>query len=374
MAKVTDIGPPDFRTMIPPVIAKNYGKWKYHERLRPGLLKHVAESGDALYTVRAASPRLLDIGTVRDLCDLADKYCDGHLRFTSRHNIEFLLVDPDKIEPLVRDVKALGFPVGGTGRCLTNIVHTQGWLHCHTTATDGSGVVKAIMDELFDYFENEKLPAYTRIALACCGNMCGAIHCSDVAIVGTHTRPPTRIDDAHFAAWCEIPTTLASCPTGAISRHPAAKSVRIEAEKCMYCGNCFTVCPALPIADPEHDGVAIFVGGKVSNAKTRPRFSRLAIPWLPNNPPRWPEVVEAVKNIIDVYSRKARRGERMGDWIDRIGWPSFFRVTGIPFTDKHIDDFLGGLSTYRTTTQFKISQKGDHHGQSDHSRDRTENP
>ena len=31
----TDIGPPDFRTMLPDVIKNNYGKWKYHEIVKP---------------------------------------------------------------------------------------------------------------------------------------------------------------------------------------------------------------------------------------------------------------------------------------------------------------------------------------------------
>jgi sulfite reductase beta subunit len=35
MAK-TDIGPPDYKKFLPPVIQKNYGKWKYHEILKPG--------------------------------------------------------------------------------------------------------------------------------------------------------------------------------------------------------------------------------------------------------------------------------------------------------------------------------------------------
>lgn len=353
MAKKTDIGPPDYKKMIPPIIKENYGKWKYHEILKPGVLKHVAESGDELFSVRVGSPRLLDVDTVRDFCDMADKYCDGYLRFTSRYNIEFLVTDEKNIEPLIREVTERGFPVGGTGTCLTNITHTQGWIHCHTAATDGSGIVKALMDELYDYFISPMLPAKIRISLACCGNMCGPIYCSDIALVGIHTKAPKKIDDKNFPTWCELPTTLASCPTGAIKRNPETKSVTVIEEKCMYCGNCFTVCAAMPIADPDHDGVSIFVGGKVSNSRSRPRLSKLAIPWLPNNPPRWPEVTSAVKNILEVYKEHARRGERVGDWIERISWPTFFRLAGIPFTEQHIDDFTGALSTYRTTTQFK---------------------
>ena len=65
----TDIGPPDFHEMLPDVIKKNYGTWKYHEIPRPGVLKHVAESGDTVYTVRAGSPRLVSVDFIRDICD-----------------------------------------------------------------------------------------------------------------------------------------------------------------------------------------------------------------------------------------------------------------------------------------------------------------
>ena len=75
----TDIGPPNFQEMLPEVIKKNYGRWKYHEIIKPGVIKHVAESGDELYTVRVGSPRLVSVDFIRDICDIADQYCDGHL-------------------------------------------------------------------------------------------------------------------------------------------------------------------------------------------------------------------------------------------------------------------------------------------------------
>jgi len=224
----------------------------------------------------------------------------------------------------------------------------------HSAATDASAVVKAIMDEFYDHFTNMKLPAQLRISLACCINMCGAVHCSDLAVVGVHTKPP-RVDHEHLHALCEIPTTIASCPTGAIRRHSdkEVKSVEVREELCMYCGNCFTVCPAMPLADPDGDGVAIYAGGKVSNARKPPMFSRLIVPFLPNNPPRWPELVSTLKKIVGVYAEHAQEDERMGEWIQRVGWETFFRLTDIPFTEQHIDDFTHAVETYRTTTQFR---------------------
>ena len=45
--------------------------------------------------------------------------------------------------------------------------------------------------------------------------MCGAVHCSDIAILGIHRRPP-KVDHTKVNKVCEIPTLVASCPTAAI--------------------------------------------------------------------------------------------------------------------------------------------------------------
>ena len=57
------------------------------------------------------------------------------------------------------------FPTGGTGMGMSNIVHTQGWVRCHTPATDASGPVKATADVLFDEFKNMRLPAKVKNSL-----------------------------------------------------------------------------------------------------------------------------------------------------------------------------------------------------------------
>jgi sulfite reductase beta subunit len=352
----TDIGPPDYQQFLPPVIKENYGQWKFHRILKPGVMVHVAESGDEIFSVRASSPRLLGTKRIRKFADLAAKYCDGYLRFTSRNNVEFLLTDESKIDPLIEELKALGHPVGGIGHAISNIVHTQGWVHCHSAATDASGVVKAVMDELSDYFDGTKpVPGKCRVALACCLNMCGAVHCSDIAILGVHRRPP-KVQHDSLNKLCEIPNVIASCPTAAIrpaTTEDGKPTVEIDEELCMYCANCFSVCPSLPMADALNDGISIWVGGKVSNARSEPTFSKLAIPFIENDPPRWPEVVDAVRTIVEVWVDNARPYERVGEMIDRIGWPKFFELTGFEFQKEHIDDYrFAGLS-YKRSAQLR---------------------
>lgn len=353
MAK-TDFGPPDYREMIPPIIRENYGDWKYHTVPRPGVLMHVSQSGAVLHSVRVASPRLVSSDWINDICDIAEKYCAGYLRFTTRNNVEFLVADETRLQPLIDELDERNYLIGGVGLSISNVVHTQGWIHCKSAVTDASGITKSIMDEMTGYFTGKvKVPARLRIAVACCVNMCGACHCSDIAIVGIHRTVP-QVNDEMVSRVCEIPTTIASCPTGAIRPNPKTKSVEINPDKCMMCGNCTSVCPAIKIMDPVNDGVSIWVGGKVSNARTAPMFSRLAIPYIPNEPPRWSSVTAAVKSLVEIWAANARDGERMGEWINRIGWERFFDMTGLPFTDKHLDDFTHATTTFRSTTQFKF--------------------
>ena len=361
--RISDLGPRYYGDFLPPVIKANKGKWLYHEILEPGILVHVSETGDKVFTVRCGSARLLTIKRVRLYCDIADKHCGGHLRFTTRNNVEFMVDSKEKLDELKATLLSHKdiLPIGGTGASITNIVHTQGWVHCHTPATDASGPVKAVMDNLFEYFGSMKLPAQVRIALACCLNMCGAVHASDIAILGIHRKPP-MIDNDRISGVCEIPLAIAACPLGAIkpakainSKGDEVKSVSVKAERCMFCGNCYTMCPAMPLADPEGDGIAILVGGKVSNRISAPKFSKLVVPFLPNNTPRWPEVVDTIRHIVVAYAKDAKKYERLGDWAERIGWEKFFEKTGIPFTEKSIDDYRLAYDTWRTTTQFKYT-------------------
>jgi len=365
--RITDIGPRKYDEFYPPVIAKNKGKWLYHEYLQPGVLVHVAESGDEIYTVRCGGARIMSTSHIREICEIADKHCGGHVRWTSRNNIEFMVDDKAKVQPLLDDLAgrkfdggSFKFPVGGTGAGVSNIVHTQGWIHCHTPATDASGPVKAVMDEVFADFQNHRMPAHVRVSLACCLNMCGAVHCSDIAILGYHRKPP-MLDHEYLDKMCEIPLAIAACPTAAIKPSKVeiagekVNSVAVNQDRCMYCGNCYTMCPSMPLADTQGDGIVIMAGGKVSNRISAPKFSKVVVAFIPNEAPRWPTTAKVIKKMIEAYAGDARKYERLGDWAERIGWERFFEKCELDFTHHLIDDFRDpAYYTWRQTTQFKF--------------------
>jgi len=348
-----ETGVPDPFLYMHPTLKKNYGNWDWHERLRPGVLRHVSKTGDSVWTVRAGTQRQMDVYTIRLLCDIADEFADGHFRFTTRSNIEYMVADEAKVEPLIEKLLKEGFPVGGTGNSVSMISHTQGWLHCDIPGTDASGVVKSLMDKLHKEFITEEMPNRVRITTSCCQVNCGGQ--GDIAINVQYTKPP-KIDHDLVANVCERPAVVARCPVAAI--RPAVvngkPSLEVDEKKCVCCGACYPPCPPMQINSAESTKIAIWVGGKHSNARSKPMFHKLVVANLPNNPPRWPEVEEVVLKILYAYKDNARDWERMGEWINRIGWPRFVELTDLAFTKHHLDTWTGARHVMNHSTHIRF--------------------
>ncbi len=339
-----EVGVPDPFQYMHPTLRENYGAWDYHDRPQAGVLRHVAKSGDVVYTVRAGTQRQMDVFTIRTLADIADNFAEGHVRFTTRSNIEYMVTKEEMVAPLVEALNAAGFPIGGTGASVSMISHTQGWLHCDIPGTDASGVVKGMMDMLHNEFIQEKMPNRLKITTSCCQINCGGQ--GDIAINVQYTKPP-KINHDLVANVCERPSVVARCPVAAI--RPAMvngkPSLEVDEKKCVCCGACYPPCPPMQINSDDSTKIAIWVGGKHSNARTKPTFHKLAVANLPNNAPHWPEVKEVVGRIVAAYKSDAKHWERMGEWIDRIGWPRFFEMTELAFTKHHLDIWTGSRHT-----------------------------
>jgi dissimilatory sulfite reductase beta subunit len=278
--------------------------------------------------VRAGTQRQMDVYDDRKLCDIADQYAEGHVRFTIRSNIEFMVSSFDKVQPLIEARRREGFPVGGTGNSVIDDRPHAGLAALRHSGDGCVGVVKALMDELYEEFRQaRKCPTGCTHDLLLRDQLRRP---GDIAINMQHTKPP-KINHDLVANMCERPSVVARCPVAAI--RPALvngkPSLEVDEAKCICCGACYPPCPPMQINDPEHSKFAIWVGGKNSNARARPTFMKMVAAGLPNNPPRWPEVSEVVKKILYTYKEDARPGSG-SDWVERIGWPRFFEKTGCP--------------------------------------------
>jgi len=104
-------------------------RWKYHEVINPGLMVHVAESGDKLWTVRVASQESWRLTQSASIATIADKYCGGFFRYTTRITLEFPVSDEKQVEPLRKDLMH-GLQDGGIGAGITNLSIPRDGLHC----------------------------------------------------------------------------------------------------------------------------------------------------------------------------------------------------------------------------------------------------
>lgn len=348
------IGIPPLKDNLPPILKRNYGQWTSHEHPRAGVIKHDSVSGEACFTVRAGMPPNARVSTktLRQICDLADEFSEGYFRVTQRNSCEFAGVPETRIEELIARLAKLGFPVGGTNRSLHNTVCCTGYLHCHLAATDPAAVMQAVSEMLLREFQNDCLPAKLKIAGSGCINNCGEGSCADIGVVGVHRDLPPIHEEK--LKGCELPLVISVCPVGAI-KPKGPSMVEIDGKRCIHCPACSVACAAFaPIGSPDGDGVAIVVGGKAANTGDGPAIAKVAVPYLPNNPPHWPEVTSTIRRIVDAWSANARKDERVGEWINRIGWQKFYERTGLPLSGKVVDGYdARALDRAKANVRFK---------------------
>lgn len=221
------------------------------------------------------------------------------------------------------------------------ISHTQGWLHRDIPGTDASGVVKSLMDMMHHEFTHEEMPNRVRITTPCCRSTAAAKATSPSPIHEAAEDQPRSRRQRLRTPGRGRPLSGRGDPPGD-GRQAVARGRREQVV--------FAAAPAIRRArrcrsTARTTKIAVWVGGKHLNARLKPAFHKLVVANLPNNAPRWPEVEEVVRKILYAYKDNAKDFERMGEWIERIGWPRFFELTGLAFTKHHIDTGLAPATT-----------------------------
>ena len=333
---------PEPRTQLPELLLRNEGKWVRHEGIRSGVYRHVSSTGEECISVRVQLPPngLLSSASYRRLADLIDEYALVGRR-TSRNSFELVGVDPKRLDELVAALGALGYPVGGTGNSMHQIKSCGGFVHCQNAAVDSPTIAKAIGDRFFGDVAAQRYPSWLKVSIGGCPNQCGGGVEADIGILGVFKGLPQVDDVALVESKCDVPLLCFWCPTGAIKPKPVrgGMSVEINAERCIACTSCASVCPTAIQMGGER-GVAIAVGGMASNTSRGPRLARLLVPFiLLENATDTEPILQVVERVIDAWTADARRGERLGDFVDRIGWPSFLRRVGVHFDPNLIDNF-----------------------------------
>ena len=68
-------------------------------------------------------------------------------------------------------------------------------------------------------------------------------------------------------------------------------------------------------------------------------------PTCPTTRRAGPKSRRSCATILYAYKEHGRPYERVGEWIERIGWPRFFELTKFAFTKHHLDTWTGSRKT-----------------------------
>ena len=267
---------------------------------------------------------------MRGLCDIADKYAYGLLHLLSTGgDLEMLGIPTENLKPAVDEITALGFDVGSTGDDYRTSEECIGPAKCDLPLYDTLGFREAWYKRFLEDVQYPRFPHKFKCKFAGCPNDCvRGGQKADVFVCGVFRDLPI-VDQPKVAAWVkgggDISTVCTRCPGGCLT-WDANRGLGIDGDSCLRCMYCINKIPGVR---PGGDrGVAILVGGKL-RGKYGPMLAKVLVPFMKAVPPNYKEVFDLIERITAVYDEHARKKERMGDFLLRIGMVEFFRLVGV---------------------------------------------
>ena len=276
---------------------------------------------------------------MRGLCDIADKYAYGLLHLLSTGgDLEMLGIPTENLRPAVEEITKLGFDVGSTGDDYRTSEECVGPAKCDLALYDTLGFRYAWYKRFLDDIQYPRFPHKFKCKFSACPNDCvRGSQKTDLFVCGVFRDLP-RIDQAKVAAWVkdggDVTTVCTRCPGGCL-QWSAKQGLTIDGDSCYRCMYCINKIPGVR---PGGDrGVAILVGGKM-RGKYGPMLAKVLVPFMKAEPPDYKEVFDFMERVTEVYDANARKKERLGDFLLRVGMDEFYKLVGIepsPFLFAH---------------------------------------
>lgn len=274
---------------------------------------------------------------LRTLCDLSEKHAYGLLHLMSNSgDVEILGIPTDHLKPLVAELNAQGLDVGSTGDDYRNTSECIGMARCDAALVDSMGIRAAWYARFLDDVQFPRFPHKIKTRISGCPNDCA--HASQAAclgIVGVFRDAP-KINaaalEAFVAAGGPIAHIVSRCPSRAMTWD--GRKLEIDPDACVHCMYCINkMSPAVRPGDDR--GVALLVGAKM-RGKYGPLMGKVLVPFIPVHPPAYTELFDLIERVTEVWDANAKRKERLGDFIFRIGFDEFAEMCEVAPTVQQI--------------------------------------
>lgn len=240
---------------------------------------------------------------LKTIAEIAEKYGNGKIGFTSRLSAEIVGIAYENIESAIEFAKEHDLYFGGTGAKIRPVTACKGTT-CVYGNFDTQALAKEIHNRYYIGWKDVVLPHKFKIGVGGCPNSCMKPSLNDFGIEG-HKVP---VLDTELCKGCKVCQIEKSCPS------KAAKLVDGKlfiSEDCRTCGVCTTKCPFKAVTGAEHTMYQIYVGGTWGKeTRMGTALSRLV---------EYEEIFPILEKAMLWYKENANQKERFGKTIDRVG-------------------------------------------------------
>ena len=254
------------------------------------------------------------------IMEVAEKYGRGLLHLTRRLGIEIPWVKTEDLEEARLKLREAGIVLAGCGPKMRAVDVCKGDV-CPYSTLDVCKVGMEFDRRLFNADDPEIFPHKLKISVSGCTIGCSKPQFNDIGLMGL-AEPGLNLEECTGCHLCaEVCLDYGSLDdftqafTMVENKEGLPKEIPVyDADKCIYCADCIKVCPTDAIFT-KRIGLALFIGGKFGR---HPRWATRVADFLTEE-----EVFQIVERVCKWWKENGKRGERLGQTMDRLGLEKF---------------------------------------------------
>ncbi|HLE02592.1 MAG TPA: sulfite reductase [Dehalococcoidia bacterium] len=248
--------------------------------------------------------------------ELAKKYGRGYCHFTFQQSVEVPYVKGEDLERIKEELEASGLRLANCGPRVRAVTACQGCRVNPYGRVDAPALAARADEKYFGIH----CPAKFKVSYSGCNIACANPQENDLGFHGM--VEPKLIPE--LCNGCTLCVQLCRSRAGeALVMNEETNLPEWIEERCTHCGECVYCCPTLAWV-AGRVGHAVYVGGKHGRF---PRWSNRVADFVSDE-----DTFKVIERCVAWYQRNAKRGERFGTAIDRLGLERFKKAALPEFT------------------------------------------
>lgn len=263
---------------------------------------------------------VVEADQIAKVAELAKKYGRGYCHLTFQKSIEVPYVKLEEMESLKAELEANGMSMANCGPRVRAVTNCQGCTINPYGRVDAIRLAK-LADERFFGLD---CPAKFKISYSGCPIGCANPQENDLGFHGM--VEPQLIPE--LCNGCTLCVRLCQSRAGAaLTMNKDTNLPEYNGSRCVFDGECIYCCPTKAWV-VKRQGHSVWVGGKHGRF---PRWSNRVADFVSDE-----DTLEIIEKTVAWYNANARRGERFGTCLDRLGLGKYKKeVLGDRWTTAH---------------------------------------